>query len=173
MKRTLIILLFLFTAATVMAKESKSALPVRVDGDLFISYGVFDTSDAGEYSDVVGLLASLFSVRGGISGTVRYPFNDYISAGLNLGVATMSIDTGDKKYEFIDIPINGVVRFGFENFYIEPRVGYYATIGSSLNGFSLGSTVCLGGAFIDGAYITGGELDYLRFTFGYRFNNLL
>lgn len=170
MKKTVIVLLLvLFPLMGVVAK-SKS--PVGLDAGAFISYGVFDTSSAGEYSDVVGLWATLFSVRGGFSGTLRYRLTDSLSVGGEAGVAWMSMESGTSKYTFIDIPVNAVFRWGSKDTFLEPSIGYYFTSGSSLHGMSAGLKASFNKLYIGGAYIFGGDINYARFTLGYQWNNI-
>ncbi len=167
------LLLVLFPVMGVLAQDNgNSGLPINVDASVFLSYGVFDTSDAGEYEDAVGIMLTLLTIRGGVSGTVRYEFSDMISAGVELGLASMSIDLGGGEVTFIDIPMNVVARFGFDSLFVEPHVGYYATIGSDLGGLTLGAKLGLGSWFIDASLVSG-TISYSRFTLGYQLNNLL
>lgn len=167
-----ILLLILLPVCGTFAESSNSKSPLGLDAGAFISYGVFDTSEAGEYSDAVGFMATLLSIRGGASATLRYRLTDDLSLGTELGFAYTNFEINNEKHTFIDIPVNAVFRWGSDDSFFEPFFGYYFSNVSYFSGMNAGLKASFKRFYISGSYIFGGDINYTRFTLGYQWNNI-
>lgn len=172
-KKITILLLILLPVSGAFAQNKSSLSPIGLDAGAFLSYGVFDTSDAGEFSDAVGFMATLLSIRGGASATLRYRLTDDLSIGTELGFACMNVEMSyGRHHTFTDFPIAAVFRWGAADSFFEPFFGYYFSSVSYFSGMNAGLKASLKGLYISGSYIFGGDINYTRFTLGYQWNNI-
>lgn len=166
MKRIVLPVLFLFCSLSFIAAE-KIYVPVHMDAAIFLSYGVYPNSSDDELTlDDLDLFFK--SLRGGISLTARYEFNSMFSAGLESGVATVTYD----NTTYIDVPLNVLARFGYENLFAEPHLGAYFSSFSELSGVSAGAKFALNNWFFDASLILA-EQTYTRYTLGFQVNNFI
>lgn len=171
-KLVFICILSIYLTTTIFAENEKSELPYALDAGGFLSYGIFETNSDDEFSNLVGIFATLLSFRAGVSVTGRYKINNLLSAGLEIGYAYMSIESDGKETRFDDVPINAVLRFGGKSTFIEGHGGYYYS-DSIYGGISTGAKASLGGLYLDCSYIFGKEYSYPRITLGFQLNNII
>lgn len=171
-KLTFIFILGIFLTTSIFAENEKSELPFALDAGGFLSYGIFETDSDDEFSNLVGVFATLLSIRAGVSVTGRYKINDLISAGLEVGYAYMSIESNGEETRFDDIPLNAVVRLGSGSTFIEGHGGYYYS-NSIYGGISTGAKASLGGFYLDYSYIFGKDYTYPRISLGFQLNNII
>lgn len=152
--------------------EEDSVRPVGLDAGGFISYGYFEPDSNSTEDQVMGALASLFSVRGGLSASLRYRMSSMLSAGLEVGYATMNVEIAGTEVVFHDFPFNALVRFGKKGTFIEAHGGYYYS-DLVYSGISAGAKASLGGVYVDYTYIWGDQLVYPRITLGFQVNDII
>lgn len=171
MKKIAILILAATIGVSIFCEENDLS-PVGLDAGGFISYGYFEPESDSTEDQVVGFLASLFSVRGGLSASVRYRLTNLLSAGLEIGYATMNVEIAGTEVVFHDFPFNALVRFGKKGTFIEAHGGYYYS-DLIYSGISAGAKASLGGVYVDYTYIWGDQLQYPRISLGFQVNDIL
>lgn len=170
MRRAFLIILAITIANSVFSQEEGRG-PVALDAGGFISYGHIEYNSGSEFDQAVGFFASLLSIRGGVSATLRYRMSDLLSAGIEAGYATMQISNDTTNVNLNDFPVNAVFRLGGGQSFIEGHGGYYIS-DSIYGGVSAGAKFSAGGVYFDYTHIFGEFFTYPRFSLGYQYNNI-
>jgi hypothetical protein len=173
MKKAILVFVTILVVSSIYSEEKEKG-PVGLDAGIFISYGQInvDSGSGSEIDKIVGVFASLLSVRGGGTVTLRYRLTSILSAGLEGGYAAMKVESNGSSTLYQDIPVNAVVRLGGKGTFIEGHGGYYYS-DSIYGGISAGAKASLGGVYFDYTYIWGDSISYPRYTLGFQVNNIL
>ncbi len=170
--KKLVLVLALLTAvglAMAAAQEKEEKMGLDVGGEL--TMGFYDTDN-----ELVGFLATLFSMRAGVFGDFTFDLGKNLAVGGEAGVMTMQVEVNGASTTFVDLPLRAIGRYSAGPFFVQPHIGPYLAFGGDGMDFYLDFGAKLGFGkkakfFIEAAYLLG-PINYFRVGGGLAFNVL-
>jgi hypothetical protein len=136
---------FLFAEEQAAAQDAaQETKPFSLDAGAGLSFGLMQ--EEGEALEGIALFLS--TLRGGAYLSGQYEFAKGLSAGLRLGVYTITYSSGEGEDKvsatLVDLPIHALIRYKIGFFAVEGFGGYYIPLTNELGGFEAGGRLYLG-----------------------------